>query len=56
MENVLQHIILDLRVGRITYEGGHVKFLQREVHIDIFAVNLSLGKSDNAFYMGAAGE
>lgn len=50
---MLQHILFDLGIGGITQERGYIEVFQREVNIDIFAVDLSLGKCNNRFYMVA---
>ena len=46
---VFQNVFLDLRVGRVAQERGHIEFLQGKIDLDIFSVDLSLGKSDNTF-------
>ena len=44
---MLQHIILNLRIGGIVQQAGCVQVIQRELHPNRFAFDFSLGKLNN---------
>ena len=44
---MLQHILLDLRIGCPILKFGHIHIFQRELNPNLFRVDLTLGKQDN---------
>lgn len=45
---MLQHILLDLRIGCPILKFGHIHIFQRELNPNLFRVDLTLGKQDNS--------
>ena len=48
---MLQHILLDLRIGSSILELRHIHIFQRELNPNLFRVDLALGKQDNRLDM-----
>ena len=44
---MLQHILLDLRIGCPILKFGHIHIFQRELNPNLFRVDFALGKQDN---------
>ena len=44
---MLQHIVLNLRVGCPILKFGHIHIFQRELNPNLFRVDFALGKQDN---------
>ena len=47
---LFQHIRLDLLIGRVILEPGHIHVLQRELHTHFLGVDFALGKQDRINY------